>query len=94
MELVKDGENYRLPTSLATLKMKDIEVELAEHQAKEVTDARRKRRLQAHQRRGHRPRAPPGTCDACDTAPPAKHEGPIMFEIFSQILIKLCHLVS
>ncbi len=58
LELVKDGENYRLPTSLATLKMKDVEVELAEHQAREATDARRKRMYQAHQRRGHRPRAP------------------------------------
>ena len=66
LELVKDGENYRLPVSLETLKMKDLEVELAEHRARETTNARRKRRLQAHQRRGHRPRAPPGTCESCD----------------------------
>ena len=35
--VVKDGENYRLPTSLVTLKMKNIEVELAEHKAKIVS---------------------------------------------------------
>ena len=34
------------------------------------------------------------TPETMNTAPPAKHEGPIMFEHFSQILIKLCHLVS
>ena len=75
LELVKDGENYRLPTSLATLKMKDIEVELAELQAKEATEARRKRRYQAHQRRGHRPRAPPGTCESCDAGAGTARDG-------------------
>ena len=37
-----------MPTSLATLKTKDTEVELAEHQAREATDARRKRMHQAY----------------------------------------------
>ena len=66
LECVRDGTNYRLPTSLATLQSKHLEVTVAEAKATKLVNERKKAILLAHQKDGHNPRAPKGECTACD----------------------------